>query len=75
MTKQALRKQITKSSKIKIRLILVTISLVFICQEALKIFSMILYDELIQTNTCKIDGIIIKQAYKTNYRKFEDTYI
>lgn len=36
---------------------------------------MILYDELIQTNTCKIDGIIIKQAYKTNYRKFEDTYI
>lgn len=35
---------------------------------------MILYDELIQTNTCKIDGIIIKQAYKTNYRKFEDTY-
>lgn len=67
MTKQALRKQITESSK--------TISLVFICQEALKIFSMILYDELIQTNTCKIDGIIIKQAYKTNYRKFEDTYI
>lgn len=36
---------------------------------------MILYDELIQTNTRKIDGIIIKQAYKTNYRKFEDTYI
>lgn len=36
---------------------------------------MILYDELIQTNTCKIDGIIIKQAYKTNYRKFEDTFI
>lgn len=36
---------------------------------------MILYDELIQTNTCKIDGIIIKQTYKTNYRKFEDTYI
>lgn len=52
-----------------------TISLVFICLEALKIFSMILYDELIQTNACKIDGIIIKQAYKTNYRKFEDTYI
>lgn len=67
MTKQALRKQITKSSKINT------------CDNFISFYMLgsiknIQYD-IIQTNTCKIDGIIIKQAYKTNYRKFEDTYI
>lgn len=71
MTKQALRKQITESSKIYTCDNFIS----FYMLGSIKIFSMILYDELIQTNTCKIDGIIIKQAYKTNYRKFEDTYI